>query len=45
MFPTMMHLMLSAVRRYTVGLVYQNKSNIDKELVFLKGMLTGKFSV
>ena len=45
MFSTSMHLMLAAVTRYAVGLVYQNSSEPEKELVLLKNMLLKEYLV
>ncbi len=38
-FSSTIHLMLAAVTRYSVGLVYQNSSDIEKELILLKNLL------
>ena len=44
MFSTTLHLMLAAVTRYAVGLVYQGGSDPDEELVFLKELLLRRFT-
>ena len=38
-FSSTIHLMLAAVTRYSVGLVYQNSSDLSKELTLLKELL------
>ncbi len=44
MFSTLTHLMLAAVTRYAVGLVYDNgESNPEKELETLRSCLIGRF--
>jgi AcrR family transcriptional regulator len=45
MFSATMHLMLAAVTRYSVGLVYQNSSDIGKELILLKELLLSYYRV
>lgn len=44
MFLSIMHLMLAAVTRYAVGLVYENDSESDKELILLRDMLMCEFT-
>ena len=44
-FSATIHLMLAAVTRYSVGLVYQNSSDISKELVLLKNLLYSYYRV
>lgn len=39
-----LHLMLAAVTRYAVGLVYGNGSDSEKELILLKNMLLKEFT-
>ncbi len=41
---TSLHLMLAAVTRYAVGLVYENGYDSEKELVLLKNMLLREFT-
>lgn len=43
MFSTTLHLMLSAITRYSVGLVFQNSSDMEKELLVLKKMLLREY--
>ena len=43
MFSTTLHLMLAAVTRYAVGLVYQAGTEPEKELETLKELLLIKF--
>ena len=44
MFSTLVHLMLAAVTRYAVGLVYFNpESDDEKELEFQKELLLHRF--
>jgi len=38
-FSTMLHLMLAAVTRYAVGLVYESGTDPEKELLFLRNLL------
>lgn len=45
MFSTTLHLMLAAVTRYAVGLVYQGKADPEKELAALKDMLMQRYTV
>ena len=44
MFATVIHLMLAAVTRYAVGLVYTDGSDPERELLFLRDMLTDRFT-
>ena len=43
MFSTTLHLMLAAVTRYAVGLVYEGGTEPEKELTVLKEMLMGRY--
>ena len=43
MFLSIVHLMLAAVTRYAVGLVYENDGDSEKELILLKDMLMHEF--
>ena len=47
MFSTTLHLMLAAVTRYAIGLVYIPESglNAEKELEKLKELILGKYKV
>ena len=46
MFSSTFHIMLAAVTRYAVGLVYDSeKTDPEKELVRLKNMLLREFTV
>ncbi|MBQ6480443.1 MAG: TetR/AcrR family transcriptional regulator [Anaerolineaceae bacterium] len=45
MFSTTMHLMLAAVTRYAIGLVYENSSDQESELLLQKKMLLKEFTV
>ena len=47
MFSTTLHLMLAAVTRYAVGLVYIPESGFDamEELAFQKELILGKYKV
>lgn len=44
MIATVIHLMLAAVTRYAVGLVYTDGSDPERELLFLRDMLTDRFT-
>ena len=44
MFLSIMHLMLAAVTRYAIGLVYEKDSESYKELILLKNMIMREFS-
>ena len=44
-FSSTMHLMLAAVSRYSLGLVFQNSSEIEKELILLKELLLEHYRV
>lgn len=44
-FSATMHLMLAAATRYSVGLVYQNSSDLSKELVLLKELLFSYYKI
>ena len=44
LFPSM-HLMLAAVTRYAVGLVYEGGQDPEKELILLKDMLLNEYTV
>ena len=43
MFLSIVHLMLAAVTRYAVGLVYEKDIESGKELILLKNMLMREF--
>ena len=45
MFSVTAHLMLAAVTRYAVGLVYTVDTDIEKELLLLKEMMINKFVI
>ena len=45
MFSSTLHLMLAAVTRYAVGLVYDGDSDPEQELVLLKDVLFNRFTV
>jgi len=45
MFSTTLHLMLAAVTRYAVGLVYTEGTDQEKELLTLKNMLMERYTV
>ena len=45
MFSSALHLMLAAVTRYAVGLVYDGDSDPEQELVLLKDVLFNRFTV
>ncbi len=45
MFSVTAHLMLAAVTRYAVGLVYTVDTDIEKELLLLKEMMIDKFVI
>ena len=45
MFSVTAHLMLAAVTRYAVGLVYTLDADIEKELLLLKEMMINKFVI
>ena len=42
-FSTVTHLMLAAVTRYAVGLVYQKGTDPEEELIFLKNMILNAY--
>ena len=44
MFLSIVHLMLAAVTRYAIGLVYEKDSESYKELILLKNMIMREFS-
>ena len=44
MFLSIVHLMLAAVTRYAIGLVYEEDSESYKELILLKNMIMREFS-
>ena len=44
MFSTVLHLMLAVVTRYAVGLVYNDGTDPEKELLLQKKMLMNEFS-
>ena len=44
MFLSILHLMLAAVTRYAIGLVYEKDSESYKELILLKNMIMREFS-
>lgn len=44
MFSATLHLMLAAVTRYAVGLIYKQGSDPDSELEMLKRMLIGEYA-
>ncbi len=44
MFLSIVHLMLAAVTRYAIGLVYEKDSESYKELILLKNMIMCEFS-
>ncbi len=44
MFSISLHIMLAAVTRYSVGLVYRDTSNLDEELMFLENLLIQRFT-
>ncbi|MBR2698888.1 MAG: TetR/AcrR family transcriptional regulator [Clostridia bacterium] len=45
MFSTILHLMLAAVTRYAVGLVYDGGSDPEQELMLLKDVLYSRFTI
>ena len=44
MFSTVLHLMMAVVTRYAVGLVYNDGTDPEKELLLQKKMLMNEFS-
>lgn len=44
MFSTTLHLMLAAVTRYAVGLVYRSESDPEQELLFQRDLLLQRFT-
>ncbi len=45
MFSATMHLMLAAITRYAVGLVYTEETDAEEELRLLKNLLIGQYTV
>lgn len=45
MFSATVHLMLAAITRYAVGLVYNEGTDVEEELLMLKEMMVDRFTI